>query len=220
MPFHARCLTPCDVRNFICCHAGHRCHRALRHCGLSAAHAPPPASLSGAAAPCGMHGAWKLNWAAVSAGPALLRVFRRPGKPRRSPTPKSKRFRRVLPGSPASHATQRGAGAHGSSQGCSGAVHPAGHVSLGAASARRRGRVGCYVVPAVRARRHRWQAGVAADVRRGCCRHDGAGACRSATVSDARTQRGHHARTASSSTKSRNRPYSGTYASLTSPQDP
>ncbi len=47
---------------------------------------------------------------------------------------------------PASHAAQRGARAHGSSQGFRlRAVRPVGHGSPGTAPARRRGRVGCYV---------------------------------------------------------------------------
>ncbi|MBQ9004680.1 MAG: DNA cytosine methyltransferase, partial [Eggerthellaceae bacterium] len=49
----------------------------------AAAHAPPPARLRGAAVPPGTHGAWKRHWAAVSAAPPLLRVFRRPAKPLR-----------------------------------------------------------------------------------------------------------------------------------------
>jgi len=171
----------------------------------------PTCGLHRAAVPHGAHGAWKRHWAAVPAGPVAA--------PRVPPT--SQAASRLV-WCPASHATQRRVrrarqlgrlsalrraprgsrplGRRFSPQvGARGLLRYLGCPRTASPMADRRGSRG---VVGLRPPRRSWHMPIGH--RLGC----------------ARSQRGCHARTASSSTKSRNRPYSGAYASLTSPQDP
>ena len=133
------------VFHFIHLPAGHRCHRALGRCGLAAAHAPPPAGFTGAVAPPGTHGAWKSTEAGTLGTPPVS----------------SPRLRKPLRVLLRWHGFSHGRGAQRAllQRYLLRAVRPRGHARLGTGSARRRGRMGCYVVSGSRARRHRWLVG-------------------------------------------------------------
>ena len=74
---------PLAASILICPHAGHWCRHALANIDWAAPRRLALRVFAGAFAPPAAHGAWKVNWAAASAGPPLLRVFRRPAKPLR-----------------------------------------------------------------------------------------------------------------------------------------